>query len=107
MRIGDGGLRIEGGKPDQYEHRQEKAEGHPALNELAAAPEPLAGFGYWNGSCAIKFEPENPTGVQADGEIQVAGPMIRQAKDDAGQQEGEKAGDKRVRVNKSLAHEGQ
>jgi hypothetical protein len=51
---------------DDQEDWQKHTKRYPPVDELVAAPEPLADAGGWNGQNAIKLEPKDPTGMKAN-----------------------------------------
>src|SRR5208283_5631425 len=86
------GQEFENGQRKQKHPRRE-----PAINHFARAPKPGRGVRRAGCECAVSFQPENPARVQADGEIKVAGALISEAEQDAGQREAEKTGHERVK----------
>ena len=56
------------------------------------------------GERAVRFQPENPAGVQADGKIKIAGALIGQAEQHARERQVEKSRHQRLDIRKTAQH---
>ena len=92
-------------KSGQYGGQDDKCE--PTVNEFARAPEPTDFRGNGHGEGAVTFQPEDPAGMEADGEIEVARALIGQAEQQAGQREVEKSGYQLMGIGEAGQHLGE
>src|SRR5208282_481046 len=84
----------------------ERKKSEPAIGHFPGAPKPGRGLRRLNGELAVNFQAENPAGVQADGEVEIARSVIRESEQDAGEREAEKTGHERVEIRKAAQHAG-
>src|SRR5688572_4628063 len=96
------------GRWDGFVHQEECYAEHescgPTVDDFVCAPEPGGGVGRTDGDEVQRFEKEDESGVQANGEEEGAGAFEEEGEQDADQGEIEEGGNHRGEVGEAAEH---